>query len=57
MLHGENQRRHYYILRKVSQEPGEKTEDFEYRKREQELFIEDMKTMLLKRYLSMIIVK
>lgn len=43
MLHGENQRRHYYILRKVSQEPGEKTEDFEYRKREQELFIEDMK--------------
>lgn len=43
MLHGENQRRHYYILRKVSKEPNENSEDFEYRKCEQELFIEDMK--------------
>ena len=41
-LYDKNQRRHYYILRKVKQE-NESEEDFQYRSRQQELFVEDLK--------------
>lgn len=43
MLYKNNQRRHYYILRKVRQSQNESEDDFIYRQRQQELFIEDIK--------------
>lgn len=43
MLYKNNQRRHYYILRKVRQSQNESEDDFIYRQRQQELFIEDTK--------------
>ena len=42
-LYDKNQRRHYYILRKVKKEGKESEEDFQYRIRQQELFAEDLK--------------
>ncbi len=43
MLHKGNQRRHFYLLKSVSRKEQEADEDFFYRKRQQELFIEDLK--------------
>lgn len=43
MLYKNNQRRHYYILRKARQSQNESEDDFIYRQRQQELFIEDIK--------------
>lgn len=43
MLHGDNQRRHYYVLKKVSVDAYDSAEVFEYYKKEQELFVEDLK--------------
>lgn len=43
MLHGDNQRRHYYVLKKVSRGAYNNVEDFEYYKKNQELFVEDLK--------------
>ena len=42
-LYHNNQRIHYYILKRVTQEKTETSEQFENRKRNQELFIEDIK--------------
>ena len=42
-LYKENQRVHYYILRKLKQDTGESDEAFANRKRMQELFVEDLK--------------
>lgn len=42
-LYKENQRVHYYILRKVKREPTETDESYNDRKRKQELFIDDLK--------------
>lgn len=39
----DNRRRHYYITKIVSQNSGESVEAFEQRKREQSLFVEDLK--------------
>lgn len=41
--YGENQRSHYCFLRKVKKNEGEEQADYEYRKRKQELFINDLK--------------
>lgn len=41
--YNENQKEHFCILRKVQQLPEENQADFEYRKRKQELFINDLK--------------
>ncbi|MCY3804001.1 MAG: SIR2 family protein [Gammaproteobacteria bacterium] len=50
-----NQRQHNCILRTVNREPEESEADFEYRKRKQELFIQDLlrfgiKTLLVDEY-------
>jgi hypothetical protein len=42
-LYHENQRVHYYILKKVSRTDCDNDKDFENQTREQELFVEDMK--------------
>lgn len=42
-LYHNNQRIHYYILKRATQKAGESNEQFENRKRNQELFVEDMK--------------
>ena len=43
MLYKNNQRRHFYILRKARQNQNESEDDYNYRRRQQELFIEDIK--------------
>lgn len=55
MLYRNNQRRHFYILKTIQQELNEPDEDFIYRKREQELFVDDMRnygieTILVQNY-------
>lgn len=42
-LYRENQRVHYYILRKLKQDAGESSDAFANRNRMQELFVEDLK--------------
>ena len=42
-LYNENQREHYYILKKAELETGESNEDFDSRFKYQDLFIEDLK--------------
>lgn len=54
-LYKQNQRVHYYILRKATQRTGEDKGAFENRMRMQELFVEDMKnygvqTVLIEKY-------
>ncbi len=53
--YGENQRRHYCFLRKLKKDEGEEQADYEYRKRKQELFINDLErfniyTILIDKY-------
>ncbi len=55
LLHGVNLREHYYIQKSVCREANESDEDFTYRKRLQELFVDDLKnygirTLLIKEY-------
>lgn len=48
LLYKQNQRIHYYILRKTVEEKDECNESFENRKRLQELFVEDLKNYGIK---------
>ncbi len=55
LLHGENLREHYYVLKSICREANESDEDFANRKRLQELFVDDLKnygirTVLIKEY-------
>ncbi len=55
LLHGENLREHYYILKSVCRDANESEGDFANRKRLQELFVDDLKnygirTVLIKEY-------
>lgn len=43
----ENQRQHYFFVRKPAQGPNESDEDFQYRKLREELFAEDLKRFAL----------
>jgi hypothetical protein len=43
VTYGKNQRRHYCLLKEIEKKQGEADEDFEYRRRKQRLFINDLK--------------
>ncbi len=54
-LYRENQRTHYYILKKIEKDSNESDEQFQNRERIQELFVEDLKnygiqTVLIENY-------
>ena len=55
VAYAESQRRHYCVLRRVTEEPGLTEADFRYQKRRQELFVDDLKrfnimTILINQY-------
>lgn len=46
--YSDSQRNHYCMLKKIEENVGEESVDFEYRKRKQELFINDLKRFNIK---------